>query len=510
MNRNTFQLFLKNLGVKHTRFFSDQYFNEHPEKYNMFGLSSMLSDYGIPNAGLKLADENQIYDIGTPFIAHLGDDFAVVNKVSDTHVRFIRTGKKMTLSLAEFNKIWTRKVLIAEPDENSLEPDYWSHLRESLFQKIQQLYILLFILCLLSYFFISQQTFSLGIISLGIINLAGLYICYLLILKQMNVQSAYADKICSLFKQSDCNNILESDAAKLWGVWGLSEIGFGYFLSNIIAICFFPQLISSIAIINVFSLPVTLWSVWYQKFKAHQWCPLCLIVMVVLWAIFITNIFCGFINLKTIDILALFIMACGYLFFIFSTSIVVQLLTKSQKTENIRYEINSLKANKDVFIALLNKQSYHETSRESSRILFGNPNSDFLVTVFSNPHCEPCSKMHERINWLLENNKNICVQYIFASFSKELEISNRFLIGIYQQKNETAHEVYNLWFKTGKMNKEAFFEEYKIDTDLKEVLDECDLHMQWKEQSGLSATPTILINGYKLPDYYKIEDLRYF
>ncbi len=241
----------------------------------MFGLSSMLSDYGIANAGVQLGNENQVYDIDTPFTAHLGDDFALVDKISETDVRFIRSGKKTTLSLAEFNKIWTRRVLIAEPDKESVEPDYLSHLRESFFRMIQQSYILIFILILLSYCFITQQSISLGIILLSVINLTGLYICYLLVLKQMKVHSSYADKICSLFKQSDCNNILESDAAKLWGIWGWSEIGFGYFLSNIILICLFPQFIPSIAIINLFSLPFSLWSIWYQKFKAHQWCPLC-------------------------------------------------------------------------------------------------------------------------------------------------------------------------------------------------------------------------------------------
>ena len=35
-------------------------------------------------------------------------------------------------------------------------------------------------------------------------------------------------------------------------------------------------------------------------------------------------------------------------------------------------------------------------------------------------------------------------------------------------------------------------------------------HNAWKEKTQLRATPTILINGYKLPDNYKIEDLRYF
>jgi protein-disulfide isomerase len=35
-------------------------------------------------------------------------------------------------------------------------------------------------------------------------------------------------------------------------------------------------------------------------------------------------------------------------------------------------------------------------------------------------------------------------------------------------------------------------------------------HESWKEKTHLRATPTILVNGYKLPDNYKIEDLRYF
>jgi len=35
-------------------------------------------------------------------------------------------------------------------------------------------------------------------------------------------------------------------------------------------------------------------------------------------------------------------------------------------------------------------------------------------------------------------------------------------------------------------------------------------HDSWKAITQLRATPTIIVNGYKLPDNYKIEDLRYF
>jgi protein-disulfide isomerase len=42
------------------------------------------------------------------------------------------------------------------------------------------------------------------------------------------------------------------------------------------------------------------------------------------------------------------------------------------------------------------------------------------------------------------------------------------------------------------------------------VENEFKKHEEWKEKTGLQATPTILVNGYKLPDHYKIEDLNFF
>ena len=36
---NIFANYLSMIGVKHTESFSEQYFNEHPHKYNLFGLT---------------------------------------------------------------------------------------------------------------------------------------------------------------------------------------------------------------------------------------------------------------------------------------------------------------------------------------------------------------------------------------------------------------------------------------------------------------------------------------
>jgi len=53
-SHTVFTSFLEALKVKHTSNFSNGYFNEHPHKYNLFGISKMLSDYGIENAGIDV------------------------------------------------------------------------------------------------------------------------------------------------------------------------------------------------------------------------------------------------------------------------------------------------------------------------------------------------------------------------------------------------------------------------------------------------------------------------
>ena len=60
---NTFVTLLSLLGVKYTESFSEQYFNEHPHKYNLYGLSKMLSDYGIRNAATRIEDKKTTFSI---------------------------------------------------------------------------------------------------------------------------------------------------------------------------------------------------------------------------------------------------------------------------------------------------------------------------------------------------------------------------------------------------------------------------------------------------------------
>ncbi|GHU80166.1 hypothetical protein FACS1894145_5970 [Bacteroidia bacterium] len=38
---------------------------------------------------------------------------------------------------------------------------------------------------------------------------------------------------------------------------------------------------------------------------------------------------------------------------------------------------------------------------------------------------------------------------------------------------------------------------------------EFEKHKAWLKQARINGTPTVLVNGYQLPDNYQIENLRY-
>ena len=536
---NTFVTFLELQKVKHTEDFSNKYFNGHPHKYNLFGLSKMLSDYGIENAGTRITDkEKDLFNIECPFIAHSGGDFVVVYKTpnwllpnvvshggdleQDSSIHYIRNGKKITLPVKEFIKSWSGIILLAETTPDSIEPEYKEHRKKELFNIAQKTIILLTGILIFGMAYINQnqlfQLFSYSIILL--INLIGVYISYLLVLKQMHVHSQYADKICTLFSKSDCNNVLESEAAKLWGVFGWSEIGLGYFAANVLLLLFLPQTVSLLALINIVALPYTFWSVWYQKVKARQWCLLCLIVQVLLWSIFIVNCLFGNLQLPPVSysVIPLFIFVGSvYAILIFGLNLLIPALSRGGEIEKIRQEINAMKANEEVFRALLTQQDRYEVSKADSQILFGNPDAQLFITILTNPFCNPCAKMHKRVEKLLQDTKRkVCVQYLFSSFSPDLDFANRYLIAAWLDPchcgldPQSPEQIIADWFEKGKPLKEEFFKNLHLNMDNPEIEVEFQKHEAWKEKTQLRATPTILVNGYKLPDNYKIEDLKYF
>ena len=214
-----------------------------------------------------------------------------------------------------------------------------------------------------------------------------------------------------------------------------------------------------------------------------------------------------------------YLSICIYAVPVFTLNLILPKLIEGNQVEQLRQEINSFKANDEVFQALLIQQPRYEVCKADSQIIFGNPDSQLMVTILTNPFCNPCVKMHARVEKLLSRGEshspnremNVCIQYIFSAFNESLEYANRYFTAIYLEKGkEAGWKLYSDWFEKGKEQKESFFIDLQLDMSNSEIEVEFQKHESWKAKTQLRATPTILVNGYKLPESYKIEDLRYF
>jgi thiol-disulfide isomerase/thioredoxin len=220
----------------------------------------------------------------------------------------------------------------------------------------------------------------------------------------------------------------------------------------------------------------------------------------------------GYISLPTFsteNVISIFFI---YSLPLFVVVIVVSLATKAKGYEDMSQDFNYLKANESVFVAVLKEQPFYSVNKTNSHILFGNPEANLLITILTNPYCSPCAKMHKRIErFLSKMGDKVCIQYIFSFFDNDLKYSNYVLAGAFFDKSiGDKAAIFNEWFSTGVIDEASFYSKYKVDIDSEDVKNEIVLHDQWKENTKLNSTPTILVNGYQLPRMYKIEDLLSF
>jgi len=215
---NLFTLWLDLLQVKHTHSYASQLYHEHPYYNNLLGISQMLYNYKISNTAVELAKKEDVLLLEVPFIANFANDLVLVYKLTETKVSYKTVDDDIQISLEDFYNQFTGVVLVAEPDADSEEPFYSENRKKESFTHLLKAGLLVATAMLITGVFRYHHFYESFLTTfLLVLNFIGIYIGYLLILKQMRIQSRYADKICTLFKESSCNNVLESKQAKLFG-----------------------------------------------------------------------------------------------------------------------------------------------------------------------------------------------------------------------------------------------------------------------------------------------------
>lgn len=328
--KTIFSEFLQALGIKYTARYSDGQFQKMDFK-SLFGLSTLLDSYNIPNAAWKVPVTGSLEKIKTPFIAQREDHFEVITRIADGNIYYNYNGQNLSLPITTYEKTFTGIIMTAKPSSASIEPDYGKHrILDMASTGLNWIMIGAFI-CVLAYLYITREFYHNAAATVLIaVDLAGLAITAMLMLKSVNVHLKVADNVCGILQEGGCDRILAMDASKFFGLFGWAEVGFGYFIVSTAVLLLFPSYIHYLALANLCCLPFTCWSIWYQKFRAKHWCTLCVITQTLLWCQFICYLSGGYENHFNLCKWQPWILVCSYIFTVLILNKTAQLLNKNK------------------------------------------------------------------------------------------------------------------------------------------------------------------------------------
>lgn len=279
--------FLTALKVPFTQDYTRQRFEAMPFK-SLFGVTQLLKEYGVETNGYEITDKNAIASIPRPFIAGTPEGLVIVTSVTSNDISYLTQGVPETMPLEEFLPVWTGLAVCANVLPGAKEPDYGKHRRTVFFNSAKTWLLWIIAALLVAYLYVFNGLWKhWSVWALTAIDCFGLWLTYMLVQKSLNIKNATADKVCGVLQEGGCDSILKTDASSFFGIFSWSEVGFTYFGVSLLAMLIAPQTIHWLALINICCLPFTLWSIWYQKFRARHWCTLCVSVQLSLWLQFI-------------------------------------------------------------------------------------------------------------------------------------------------------------------------------------------------------------------------------
>lgn len=428
---------------------------QHPDYPSIAAIHDVLSRYKTENIVLQV-DKDKLKEVPVPFVAHLKqkpNGFVTVTSVKENEVAYLTQGslrKETTVTTNEFISRWSGVALLAEKNEQSGEQELEQNQKQD---RIAFYRIPLLILSLATLLFTAILPFETATVSIAVplvLKLAGVVVCSLLLWYEIDRNNPFLQKVCNSTKATNCNAVLQSNAAKLFGVISWSEIGFFYFTGGLLFVIFTinpslrgtKQSLEMLAWLNVLALPYTVFSVVYQWRVTKQWCPLCLAIQALLALEAFYFIGVGHLQQFAVtEIVPPFVLA--FLLPVTAWYFVKPLLKKNKEAEEYKNRFYRIKNDSRIFEALLEKQKKITIAPDGLGIRLGNPDARHTIVKVCNPYCGPCAKAHPDMHSLLHNNPNLAVQIIFTPAADEKDYRNKpvkHLLAVAEKQNEQLTE----------------------------------------------------------------------
>ena len=483
----------------------------HYDYPSLLSITDTLDAIGIDNTAM-VVDKKKIEELPVPFLAYAykNENFNIINETLEF---------QKALSQEEF-KNWAGVIIAAE------KPQFWyNEENDQCLQKEKKdkrtLHCSLTSLLLFS-FLILTHNFSVVSSTLLVSSFTGLFIAVLIAMQEFGYRSTVADQLCSVGTNTDCDAVLKSKASRLLMDLKWFDAGIIYFSSQ--SLTLMVSLLSNaiipvngfFSIIAALALPFSFYSLYYQKKVIRKWCMLCLLTLGILWLQFgiLTSSFFS----KSFALLSAHaVLIVSFSFFLTTVLWLVVLrpvLVNISESKQKNFKLLRFKNDPEIFETMLKQQVNIDITPFDDDIQLGNPAAPLQIVVACNPYCPPCARAHKSLdNLLAQNNMGLTIRFAINADDREDDKTRavEYILKCVIQKGKGytgyRQQVIHDWYDIMNLEKFASVHVLPGETFTEKLLRQ---HDQWAKDAKVEATPTIFINGFKLPKQYQPGDLQLF
>ncbi len=490
----------------------------HPEPESLLSISDTLAEYKVESLALQIGAD-KLDQLPLPCVVQIHQNpnpyFSCLSQVSADRVEYLDDkGKIREMARSEFSTKWTGVALVMEKGEEAGEPGYLEHRNKVLLYNT-----LLFLLCAIGLGWIigdligwePYTSYSIGMVALFTLKLAGLGISAILLWSEVDKKNAAITQFCGGGEHVDCNSVI--DSFSIAGLISLGTLAFAYFLGGISLLMvssFSDASLELLGFLSYSSLVIVPISLYYQGVKLKKWCRLCLWISGILVLEFTVSQFL----LRNFDWPAF--RELSMFSFIFLASVLSWFSLKPYliaKTDlyATKSKLAKVLSNKELFDYFLSRSRRISSNPEGLGIFLKGQNAKYHVLKVCNPYCGPCARTHPLLEQLYEAG-NIDLQILFLSGGgDETRIQTvKHLMAISSKGDQDyTRGALDDWYLPEQKDYDVFAARYPMNGELAKQESMIKAMENWAEREQITHTPTIFINGYELPSSYEVEDLKY-
>jgi len=486
----------------------------HPNFPSLYAIIDTFNFFEVENLAVKI-DKEELENLPHSFLSVVdsdtGNEIVSTEKNKNNISIEFSNGFKKKISKDDYLKIWTGIIVGIEANQINKSHLLSSNKKQSMLAG--GVFMLLSILVFLE----NKDNLILASIYY-LLLLTGLIISCFLVREEMGLHNDSISKICNVTEKTSCKEVMSSNGAIVFKNVSLSDISLLYFSSLMLFFILnsFSSNSTIYSIIGIFSVPIILYSIFYQGFIVKKWCLLCLGIDAVLLLQIIVISFNFSLELNSTSVVSIFSGVVIILLFFYLGNEFKKRVLKINKDEEIELQYHKLKRNYFVFNTLLkNNQKIEEEQLDSLKtIIIGKIESPITLFLVLSASCGHCHTAYEKAMKLVRKNPNdIKIKLIFNINIENLE--NRTNLVYKQASNyywsgevQKAITLLNDWH-IERMDLEKWkskWESNQFDYSTSMIPNQYN----WCLENNIQYTPAIILNGHVLPKEYQINELHYF